>query len=584
MTETDMTNVPASGAGVGAGVAAGSAAGLAIGSASGIDSGVDSTAQVAVTGLTIDGPAGVVVAPFDFSIAPGETLALIGESGSGKTLSAKAIAGLLPAGFSARGTIALSSATIELPSTDAVWRATRGRRISLLLQDPFTSLSPVHRCGTQIGMTIDAASATRLSRDERTARITQSLAEVNLPADVARAYPHELSGGMRQRVAIAAALATDPELLIADEPTTALDASNQGEILDLLRGLQVKRGMAALLISHDLGMVRGRAEHVLVMRHGEIVERGVTSSVLNAPSHPYTRALIEADPSLTDRSARVVLAAFGAGMTAANAASGSTGTATTNTGTGANAATGDLVVATDITKSFGDKTVLHGVSVTVGRGETVGIVGESGSGKTTIARCIAGLERETSGAIEFDGVALAAGRASRTPKQMQIVFQDPYSSLNPMISVGRSLKLALRVAGRPASDLNGLLQLVELPTDFASKRPAELSGGQRQRVAIARALAVQPQLLICDESVSALDVSVQKQILDLLAKLRVDLGLSILFISHDLAVVRQLADRVYVLRHGEVVESGECHDVLNAPTHSYTQALVAASIHEAPTH
>ncbi|EAR25792.1 putative ABC transporter, ATP-binding protein [marine actinobacterium PHSC20C1] len=520
--------------------------------------------QVAVTGLAVDGPAGIVVAPFDFSIAPGETLALIGESGSGKTLSAKAIAGLLPSGFTARGTIALTSATIELPATDAVWRATRGRRISLLLQDPFTSLSPVHRCGTQIAMTIQAASTTRLSRAECAELVTHRLAEVNLPADVARAFPHELSGGMRQRVAIAAALATDPELLIADEPTTALDASNQGEILDLLRGLQEQRGMAALLISHDLGMVRGRAENVLVMRHGEIVERGDTSSVLNSPSHPYTRALIEADPSLTDRSAGVVRAASGIN--------------------GDGSKTGDLVAATNLTKSFGDKTVLRGVDVTVGRGETVGIVGESGSGKTTIARCIAGLELETSGVIEFDGVALAPGRASRIPTQMQIVFQDPYSSLNPMISVGRSLKLALRVAQRPASDLNGLLHLVELPVEFARKRPAELSGGQRQRVAIARALAVQPQLLICDESVSALDVSVQKQILDLLAKLRVDLGLSILFISHDLAVVRQLADRVYVLRNGEVVESGECHDVLNSPTHPYTQALVAASIHEAPAY
>jgi len=541
MTDTDVASVPASAA--------------------------RASTQVAVAGLTIDGPAGVVVSPFDFSIAPGETLALIGESGSGKTLSAKAIAGLLPAGFSARGTIALSSATIELPSTDAVWRATRGRRISLLLQDPFTSLSPVHRCGTQIGMTIDAASDRRLGREERTALIIQSLAEVNLPADVARAYPHELSGGMRQRVAIAAALATDPELLIADEPTTALDASNQVEILDLLRGLQQRRGMAALLISHDLGMVRGRAEHVLVMRHGDIVERGNTSSVLHAPTHPYTRALIEADPSLTDRSA-------------AGARSSSRVDATESITD--ERASRDLVVATAVTKSFGDKAVLHGVSVTVGRGETVGIVGESGSGKTTIARCIAGLERETSGVIEFDGVALAPGRDSRTPQQMQIVFQDPYSSLNPMINVGRSLKLALRVAGRPAFDLAGLLELVELPAGFASKRPAELSGGQRQRVAIARALAVQPQLLICDESVSALDVSVQKQILDLLATLRVDLGLSILFISHDLAVVRQLADRVYVLRNGEVVESGLCQDVLNAPTHPYTRALVAASIHETP--
>ncbi len=529
--------------------------------------------QVAVSGLRVDGPAGVVVEPFDFSIAPGETLALIGESGSGKTLSAKAIAGLLPNGFTARGTITLTSSTIELPATDVVWRATRGRRISLLLQDPFTSLSPVHRCGAQIGMTIQAASASRLSAAECAELVTQRLAEVNLPADVARAFPHELSGGMRQRVAIAAALATDPELLIADEPTTALDASNQGEILDLLRRLQARRGMAALLISHDLGMVRGRAEHVLVMRHGEIVERGITSSVLNTPSHPYTRALIEADPSLTDRSSGVARAASGAAVSGDVSATG-----------GEIAAATDLVVATDVTKNFSGKAVLHGVSVTVGRGETVGIVGESGSGKTTIARCIAGLERESSGTIMFDGVALAPGRASRTPKQMQIVFQDPYSSLNPMISVGRSLKLALRVAGRPASDLNGLLHLVELPLEFARKRPAELSGGQRQRVAIARALAVQPKLLICDESVSALDVSVQKQILDLLAKLRVELGLSILFISHDLAVVRQLADRVYVLRHGDVVESGLCHDVLNAPTHPYTQALVAASIHEAPTH
>ncbi len=353
---------------------------------------------VQVTGLCVDGPTGEFVVPFDFSIGGGETLALIGESGSGKTLSAKAIAGLLPTGFSAKGIVQLSSGDIILPASDAVWRATRGKRISLLLQDPFTSLSPVHRCGMQVGITVEASHDGKISRRTVQEKVIELLAEVNLTAEVAHAYPHELSGGMRQRVAIAAALATDPLLLIADEPTTALDASNQGEILDLLRRLQRSRGMALLLISHDLGMIRGRAENVLVMRQGVVVERGATNQVLSAPSHPYTRALMDADPSLTDRFARDAATPV---MTEA------------------------IVAATDVVKSFGDKVVLGGVSVSVGRGEVVGIVGESGSGKTTLARCIAGLERESSGVIEFDGVALAPGRATRTPDQMQIVFQDP---------------------------------------------------------------------------------------------------------------------------------------------------------------
>src|SRR5690554_3181033 len=340
-----------------------------------------STSAVEVSGLRVLGPAGETVAPFDFSIARGQTLALIGESGSGKTLSAKAIAGLLPSGFSAQGTIALPSGEIALPATAAVWAATRGKRISLLLQDPFTSLSPVHRCGMQIGITLAASRPEKLGRKELEGLVAERLAEVNLPPDVARAYPHELSGGMRQRVAIAAALATDPELLIADEPTTALDASNQGDILDLLRRLQLSRGMAALLISHDLGMVRGRAEQVLVMRRGEIVERGEPAVVLSNPTHPYTRSLIEADPALTDRS---------------RARPSAPSPEHPN----------PLVAATDIGKAFAGKTVLHSVGISVGHGETVGIVGESGSGKTTLARCIAGLETEDSGLIEFAGVAL----------------------------------------------------------------------------------------------------------------------------------------------------------------------------------
>ncbi len=524
------------------------------------------TQGVRIEGLCIEGPQGVMVESFDFDIAPSQTLALIGESGSGKTLSARAIAGLLPKGFIARGRIVLGSGTVTLPASDAVWRATRGKRVSLLLQDPFTSLSPVHRCGMQIGITLEAHAGRRLPKAERAEMVQARLAEVNLPPEVAAAYPHELSGGMRQRVAIAAALATDPELLIADEPTTALDASNQGELLDLLRRLQVERGMSTLLISHDLGMVRGRAEQVLVMRRGQIMERGNTATVLSSPQHSYTRALIDADPSLTvlDTASTASIAGTVAGDSAhANPAS-------------------VLVSASDISKSFAGNTVLRGVSIEVRRGESVGVVGESGSGKTTLARCIAGLETEDAGEVRFEGDILAPGRGSRRPEQIQIVFQDPYSSLNPMMSIGRTLRIALGVAGRPASDVEELLRLVDLSREIAHKRPAELSGGQRQRVAIARALAVSPELLICDESVSALDVSVQKQILALLSTLRAQLGLSVLFISHDLAVVRQVTDRVYVMRNGAVIESGSCRDVLNNPQHEYTRALVAASIHKRP--
>jgi peptide/nickel transport system ATP-binding protein len=509
---------------------------------------------VEISGLRVSGPRGISVEPIDAVIAPGRTLAIIGESGSGKTLTAKALVGLLPRGFRSDGELRVGDTRIDLGAPEAAWRGVRGPTVALLLQDPFTSLSPVHRCGRQIAWTLEGSRGRPIPRAERDAAVRARLAEVLLPARVAHAYPHELSGGMRQRVALAAALACDPELLIADEPTTALDASTQGEILDLIRTVQEARDLSVVLISHDLGVVRGRSDDVLVMRHGAVLERGATAHVLADPQHPYTRALRDADPvlgtppaSIAPPSARPLLRASGIG------------------------------------KRFGERHVLEDVDLEIAEAEIAGVVGESGSGKSTLARCIAGLEREDAGVIVFDGAPLAPGRGSRTPGQMQMVFQDPYSSLNPMMTIGATLDEALRVRGRSDEDAEALLRTVGLPAEFVRKRPAELSGGERQRVAIARALAPRPRLLICDESVSALDVSVQAQVLELLVRLRDDLGVAIMFISHDLAVVRSIADSVTVLWRGRVVERGRCADVLSNPRHEYTRILVAAAERESAT-
>lgn len=512
---------------------------------------------VTVRGLTVEGPAGTIVQPLDLDITAGTTLAIIGESGSGKTMTARAITGLLPRGTAAEGEMRIDGDSFDLASTaESDWAEIRGRRVVLLLQDPFTSLSPVIRCGEQIAATIRARArhaGTKLSKAELATEVTRRLAEVHLPAEVARRFPSELSGGMRQRVAIAAALAAEPRLLIADEPTTALDASNQGEVLDLLRELQRKHDMCVLLISHDLGIVSGRADELVVMRGGEVVERGRTDAVLADPRHAYTRALLAANPSVTD----------------------------SGDGRGSVSPTAPAVLsARGIAKRFGSHTVLSNAEVDVAAGEIVALVGESGSGKSTFARCIAGLDVPDAGTVTLGGRQLSAGRRGRKPGEMQIVFQDPYSTLNPAFTIGRSLIEALAAVGRPASDLDELMRLVELDPTFASRRPAQLSGGQRQRVAIARALAPNPELLICDESVSALDVSVQAQILELLTRLRDSFGLAILFITHDLGVVARVAARTVVLQSGNIVESGATEQVLRAPAHPYTQMLVAAAERE----
>ena len=513
-------------------------------------------------GLTVDGPDGTIVAPLDLAVRPGRTLAIIGESGSGKSMTARALTGLLPRGTRALGQAAIDGERYSLASeNDAQWARIRGRRAVLLLQDPFTSLSPVIRCGAQIAATvrarIRAAGGPNPSRAELDAEVVRRLEEVRLPATVARSYPSELSGGMRQRVAIAAALAAEPRLLIADEPTTALDASTQGGVLDLLRELQRAHDMSLILISHDLGVVAGRADDLLVMRTGEIVERGPADQVLAAPEHPYTRALLEANPTIGDDIAPAP------------------------TGGDAPAV---VLEAEGVSKRFGAVQALSDASVLARRGEIVAIVGESGSGKSTFARCIAGLDVPDTGTVSLAGERLPAGRTGRRPDQMQIVFQDPYSTLNPSFTIAQSLEEAI-AAGARGSDASGasrptvqeLLELVELDPALAARRPSQLSGGQRQRVAIARALAPRPALLICDESVSALDVSVQAQILALLARLRDDLGLAMLFITHDLGVVARIASRAIVLRRGEIVESGTTERVLRDPQHEYTRMLVAAA-------
>lgn len=505
-----------------------------------------------VHGLTVEGPTGTIVEPLDFAVPAGRTLAVIGESGSGKTMTARSLTGLLPRGTSARGHATIDGERFDLASTsDAAWARVRGRRAVLLLQDPFTSLSPVIRCGEQIAATIRARArqlgAPTPSKSDLRREVAQRLDEVRLHVTVARKYPSELSGGMRQRVAIAAALAAEPRLLIADEPTTALDASTQGGVLDLLGELQRRHDMSLMLISHDLGVVAGRADHLFVMRHGTVVEQGAAAAVLSNPQHPYTRALLDANPTIGDPPPTTA----SAGMT--------------------------VLEASGVSKSFGSNRALYDASVTVAAGEIVALVGESGSGKSTFARCIAGLDQPDTGEVKLAGRPLSAGRSGRKPGEMQIVFQDPYSTLNPTSTVEQALAEALHSVGRPVSEVPELLRLVELDPSFASRRPAQLSGGQRQRVAIARALAPNPQLLICDESVSALDVSVQAQILDLLTRLRDELQLAMLFITHDLGVVARLASRAIVLQRGEIVEAGPTSRVLHDPQHAYTRTLVSAA-------
>ncbi len=557
-------------------------------------------------------------------VEAGTTLGIVGESGSGKSMLVKALTGLLPAGVTATGSYRLGGTDVDLAGGERAWGRVRGSRVVLVLQDPFTSLDPLRRCGAQI---LDSVPGGRRPRAERRADVARRLAEVGLPERVADQYPHELSGGMRQRVAIAAALASEPELLVADEPTTALDVTTQRSILDLLAELQASRGMTLVLITHDLRLAQERCDDLVVMYAGTVVERGPADQVFAAPVHPYTRALHDANPPVDARLGRLptitgsvppatdavgcpfadrcplvedrcrttrveprtpdgtpdrevaCLVVDGPVLDAADAGPGRAPVpAPARMPAERHPGGAPVLLRVDgLVKQFRGSAsrALDDVSLDVRAGESVGIVGESGSGKTTLARCVVGLERPDAGTVRVLG---PDGAAVPGPQDVQIVFQDPYSALNPALSIGTMLREALSVApaGTKQRSVGELLRLVGLPEHYARRRPARLSGGERQRVAIARALAPAPRILVCDESVSALDVSVQAQVLNLLADLRAELGLTLLFISHDLAVVRQITDRVHVMRSGRVVEDGPTEEVLAAPRHEYTRALLAS--------
>jgi peptide/nickel transport system ATP-binding protein len=534
---------------------------------------------LAAAGVGVTGPAGVIVRPTDLTVGPGEVLGIVGESGSGKTLLVKALLGLLPEGLAAAGAVWVDGRWTDLGQGRA---PVRGKAV-LVPQDPFTSLDPTRRVGDQVA---DSAPAGRRPKGRRARRAfaAERLAEVHLGADSARRYPHQLSGGMRQRAAIAAALAVDPPVLVADEPTTALDVTTQRDILDLLDELRRSRGMAVVLISHDLALVRQRAGSVLVMRAGEVVERGEAAAVFAAPAHPHTAALRAATPTLDQ------LVPAGSDLVSPATSTGpNLAVPTVPAGTAhlvhspalpnPDSAAGRFALrAIDLRHRFAGAAgeALAGVSFEVRQGESVGLVGESGSGKTTLARCLVGLQRPGGGTVEYwDG----ARRRPAGPTDVQMVFQDPYSTLNPALTLGATLREAVGAAGGAHQDRltpEELMDLVGLPRGYLRRRPANLSGGERQRVAIARALAPRPRILVCDEATSALDVTVQARILDLLGRLRQDLGLSLLFISHNLAVTAQITDRLGVMREGRLVEEGSTAEVLAAPAHPYTQALRAA--------
>jgi peptide/nickel transport system ATP-binding protein len=504
-------------------------------------------------------------------LARSEILGLVGESGSGKSLLCRTVVRLLPSPslHVTAGQVLLEGRDLRQAS-EAEMRDARGGAIGMIFQNPTSHLDPVMRIGDQVaqGIRFHEGLGARAAREAA----TETLAQVGFP-DPARqysGYPHEFSGGMRQRAMIAVALSCNPSILIADEPTTALDVTIQAQILRLLMDLRDRRGLAIILITHDLGIVAQTCDRIAVMREGRIVEEGEKRALLAAPRHPYTLALVRSHPSLPD----VVAAA----PTAAEPAPPS-----------------PLLEVDDLEVRFplggglfagGARSfaALNGVRLRVMPGESVGIVGESGSGKSTLARAILGLTPITSGHVRFEGGNLTRDRAAvlaRLRSDAAMVFQDPYNALNPRLTVGQALAEVLAVQGRtrPADiprRVGELLDLVALDRAFADRKPRSMSGGQCQRAGIARALAVDPRLVIADECVAALDVTIQAQIVELFRDLRERMRLTLLFIAHDLAIVRNLCERVVVMRRGEIVEEGPSEEVFARPRHPYTAALIAS--------
>lgn len=516
---------------------------------------------LSVTDLQISYGNEPAVSGVSFTVGRGEVVAVVGESGSGKSTTAHAILGLLAgSGHVTGGSVEFEGDRIDSYS-DRAWQRIRGARIGLVPQDPTTSLNPVTRIGDQVAEVLRIHGLA----DRRTARLDAvavlERAGIDHPEIRARQYPHELSGGMRQRVLIGIALVANPALVIADEPTSALDVTVQRRILDHLDERIAESGAAVLLITHDLGVAADRADRILVMQGGRIVESGRTADILDNPRDEYTKKLLSSAPSLS--SGPVVRPV--------------------------RQDTSPLLTLTGITKHFNvgrgsSITAVNEVSLTVPRGQTVSLVGESGSGKSTTARIAVRLEQADAGTISFDGYDITKVKGSdlrELRRKIQLVYQNPYASLDPKLSVQDIVAEPLRafkVGGRSQQQSRAaeLLDQVALPEQFLSRKPAELSGGQRQRVAIARALALKPDLLVLDEPVSALDVSVQAQILALLDELQRELGLTYLFISHDLAVVRQISDVVGVMQAGRLLEIGTTTEIFDNPRNEYTRTLLEA--------
>ena len=534
--------------------------------------------DLAITFSTPEGPVHAV-RNGRLTVMPGETVAIVGESGSGKSTTALAAIGLLPGnGKVTGGQIIFDGEDITHP-TEARIVALRGSSIGMVPQDPMSNLNPVWKIGFQVKETLKANG---LAGNNSKERVAQVLADAGLPDAATRAgqYPHEFSGGMRQRALIAIGLACRPRLLIADEPTSALDVTVQQQILDHLDTMTTELGTAVVLITHDLGLAAERAEKIVVMYKGQVVESGPALEILRNPVHPYTQRLVAAAPSLASKRLQSQPTEVAEEINAVVKVEHEI-------------ADEDILQIKDLTKVFkirrglgrsDDFTAVDNVSFSVKRGTTTAIVGESGSGKSTVAQMVLSLLKPTSGSITFDGQVMTdrtENQLFKFRRRVQPIFQDPYGSLDPMYSIYRTIEEPLRIHGIGDSKsrqarVKELLEHVAMPSSTMHRFPNELSGGQRQRIAIARALALNPEVIICDEAVSALDVLVQAQILNLLNNLQDELNLTYLFITHDLAVVRQIADDVCVMEHGRIVEHSTTDEVFNNPQSEYTKNLLRA--------
>ena len=509
-----------------------------------------------VVSVVQDGPDMPVVKGISYTVNKNEILCVVGESGSGKSVTAHALMGLLP-----EGELRIASGQIRYRDRDLAglspkeWTNLRGKSFGMVFQEPMTALNPIMRIGRQVDEVLERH--TDMDASARRERVLQLFRDVLLP-DPERlidSYPFQLSGGQRQRVVIAMALALEPDILIADEPTTALDVTTQAQILTLIKDIQSRMGIGVIFITHDFGVVAEIADRIVVMRHGEVVELGTADDVLNRPSHRYTRKLIASVPHLPE-------------------------------GKAVAAPTQPLMVVSKLMKTFGldggrRVVALNDISLNIEQGETLGLVGESGSGKSTLGRTLIGLIHPDSGSVRIEGqelVGLSAKDWRQHRKQIQMVFQDPYASLNPRHKIVEAVAQGPIAFGenraKALKDARDLLELVGLSGDSGDRYPHQFSGGQRQRVGIARALALKPRLLIADEAVSALDVSIQAQVLDLLKQISGQFDLSVLFITHDLRVAAQICDRIAVMRQGELVELARASDVFYRPQHEYTRRLI----------